>query len=156
MMSVLPEPDTEPEAGNFTSEQHPLLLFFDGECAFCNRWVARVKDADHRHRIRFGTKQGQTFQVVLKRHPEVANVDSVVLAVRKPDGGEDFLVRSRAIRELIDGLAPFRFFELVLTICPTPLSDLGYMIFSKLRTPLFGKWHNCRVPIEQDKVLFVD
>ena len=139
-----------------TTERHPLLLFFDGECAFCNRWVNKVKLADHQHRMRYGTKQGRTFQQLLQTHPELANVESVVLVKRRADGGEDFLVRSPAIREVMKGLPKFRLFEIVLQIIPTPISDLGYRIFSKLRTPLLGKWHHCRIPLEQDKELYVE
>jgi predicted DCC family thiol-disulfide oxidoreductase YuxK len=151
-MSTLTESTSQE---SLTSERYPMLLFFDGECAFCNRWVNRVKEADHAHRIRFGTKQGQTFQRVAQARPDLGPVESVVLVVRKTDGTEDYLVRSAAIREVIKGLPEFRFFELMLQIFPTPISDLGYRIFSKLRTPLFGKWHHCRVPIEEDKQLFV-
>jgi predicted DCC family thiol-disulfide oxidoreductase YuxK len=132
------------EKERFTTERHPFLLFYDGDCAFCNRWVSRVKDADHQRRMRYGVKQGRTFQQVAQAHPELA------------DGGEDFLVRSAAIREVIKGLPEFRFFERVLQIVPTPISDFGYCIFSKLRAPLFGKWHECRVPIEADRELYVE
>lgn len=152
-MSTLTE---SPRQESLTSERFPLLLFFDGECAFCNRWVNKVKEADHAHRIRFGTKQGQTFQQVRQAHPELAKAESVFLIKRREDGSEEFLVRSAAIREVIKGLPEFRFFEVMLQIFPTFLSDIGYRIFSKLRAPLFGKWHHCRVPLEQDKELYVD
>ncbi len=145
-----------PKPAGLTSERHPLLLFFDGECAFCNRWVNRVKIADHQHRMRYGAKQGRTFQQLAQAHPELANVDSVVLVKRRADGGEDFLVRSAAICEVIKGLPEFRIFELLLKIVPGPVSNLGYRIFSKLRAPLFGKWHHCRVPLEQDRELYVE
>jgi len=145
-----------PRQDGLTNERHPLLLFFDGECAFCNRWVNRVKLADHTHRMRYGSKQGRTFQQLAQAHPELANVESVVLVKRRADGGEDYLVRSAAIREVIKGLPEFRLFELLLQIVPTPLSELGYRIFSKLRAPLFGKWHHCRVPLEQDRELYVE
>jgi predicted DCC family thiol-disulfide oxidoreductase YuxK len=141
---------------SLTTPEHPLLLFYDGECSFCNRWVARVMKADHTHRTRIATKQGQTFQRVAREHPELVNVDSVVLVARRADGRENFYVRSTGIRKLIDGLPPFRAFAIVLHLVPTPISDLGYAIFSKLRTPLFGKWHGCRVPIENDRELFLD
>jgi len=152
-MSPLTE---SPQHDSLTSERHPLVLFFDGECAFCNRWVNRVKEADHAHRMRFGTKQGRTFQQIAQAHPELAKVESVVLVKRRPDGGEDFLVRTPAVREVIAGLPEFRLFELVLRIVPTPISNLGYRIFSKLRTALFGKWHHCRIPLEKDKELYLD
>jgi len=145
-----------PETTGLTTERYPLLLFFDGECAFCNRWVNKVKLADHQHRMRYGTKQGQTFRQVARVHPELANAESVVLVERRADGGENFLVRSEAIREVIKGLPEFRVFEIALQIFPTFLSDIGYRIFSKLRAPLFGKWHHCRVPLEEDKDLYVE
>ena len=139
-----------------TSARFPLLLFFDGECAFCNRWVNKVRLADHGHRMRFGTKQGRTFQRVAQGHPELANVESVVLVKRLADGGEKFLVRSAAIREVIKGLPEFRLFEFALWIFPDFISDIGYRVFSKLRTALFGKWHHCRVPLEEEKELYVE
>jgi predicted DCC family thiol-disulfide oxidoreductase YuxK len=156
-MNALTGSDKEsPQEQVLTSARFPLLLFFDGECAFCNRWVNRVKLADRRHRMRFGAKQGRTFQQLAGEHPELVGVESVVLVKRRVDGGEDFLVRSAAIREVITGLPEFRFFEGVLRILSAPLSDLGYRIFSKLRARLFGKWHHCRVPLEQERELYVD
>ena len=146
-----------PKPPALTSERHPLLLFFDGECAFCNRWVNKVRLADHAHRMRYGAKQGRTFQQLLQTHPELANIESVVLVERRADGeGENYLVRAPAIREVISGLPEFHAFAFLLQIIPSPITNLGYRIFSKLRTPLFGKWHHCRVPLEQDKDLYVE
>jgi predicted DCC family thiol-disulfide oxidoreductase YuxK len=152
MSASIESPGQEP----LTTIKHPLLLFFDGECAFCNRWVARVKDADKARRTRFATKQGLTFQRVAQAHPELAGIDSIVLAVRNGEGGNDFLVRSAAIRTVLDGLPGFRFFAGVLHLVPIPISNIGYRLFSKVRTPLFGKWHHCRVPLEEDRDLYLD
>jgi predicted DCC family thiol-disulfide oxidoreductase YuxK len=139
-----------------TTPEHPLLLFFDGDCAFCTRWVMRVKEADKAHRIRFAKNQGSSFLRVAKEHPELAKIDSVVLVARRPDGKSNFYVRSTAIRKLIAGLPGFQIFFWILNLVPTPISDIGYRIFSKLRTPLFGRWHHDRPPIENDRELFLD
>ena len=111
--------------------------------------------ADTAHRTRISTLQGKTFQRVRALHPELGKVDSVVLVKRLPNGEEPVFVRSAAIRKLIDGLPGFRLFAFVLHVVPTPISDIGYWIFSKLREPLFGKWHNCRPDLEKNP-LFLD
>jgi predicted DCC family thiol-disulfide oxidoreductase YuxK len=89
-------------------------------------------------------------------HPEVASVESIVLVARQLDGSEKLLVRSRAIREVLKGLPPFRFFAIVLQIVPLSISDIGYRIFSKIRTPLFGRLTHCRVPLGEEQKLFVE
>ena len=82
--------------------------------------------------------------------------DTVVVVARQPDASEKFLTRSLAIRTAIDGLPDFRFFDWLLHTVPLPFCDLGYMFISKMRGLLFGPWHGCRVPIEQDRELFVE
>ena len=138
-MDALKEPTRSDE---LTTERHPLLLFFDGECAFCNRWVNRVKAADHAHRIRYGTKQGQTFRVVAQAHPQLANVESIVLVKRRGAGGEDFLVRSAAIREIIDGLPGFGLFERLLKVVPLPFPTLGTAFFPSSAPLSLGDCNN--------------
>jgi len=155
-MSTLMESTRETKPAALTSVEHPLLVFFDGECGFCNHWINQVMEADHAHRIRFGTKQGKTFREVAKAHPEVANVQSIVVISRNGVGREDILVRSPAVRIIVEGLPGFRFFAFLLQIIPTPICNLGYLVVSKIRGSLLGKLSQCRVPTEQERELFVD
>jgi predicted DCC family thiol-disulfide oxidoreductase YuxK len=156
-MNTLTQSPAGPKHEALTSVDHPQLVFFDGECGFCNHWINRVKDADHAHRIRYGTKQGKTFQEVVKAHPEVANVNSIVVISRNGLGREDILVRSSAVRIVVEGLPGFRLFAFLLQIIPTPICNLGYHLFSKLRGSLtMGKFSGCRVPTQQQRELFVD
>ena len=138
------------------SEQFPKLLFYDGDCSFCARWVEKVMVADPAHRIRFSKLQGQAFQRVAAAHPELDKRDTVVLLQRKPDGQEKFYTRSTAIRKTIHGLPAFRFFSFILHIVPTPIADLGYRIVANLREPLFGFWANQRPRLEDHREVFLD
>jgi predicted DCC family thiol-disulfide oxidoreductase YuxK len=139
-----------------TTERHPLALFFDGECCFCNRWVRRLMRADTGHRTRFGAKQGATFQQVVAAHPEAANVPSVVLVRRDETGQEKVLVRSAAVLSVIDGLPGYRVATAILQITPNPLADFGYGIFSKFRKRIFGTQNICDVVKPEDRELFLD
>jgi predicted DCC family thiol-disulfide oxidoreductase YuxK len=145
-----------PSAQSITTARHPLALFFDGECCFCNRWVGRVMKADTNHRTRFGAKQGHTFQQAVKSYPEAANVESIVLFLRQPDGSEKVLVRSEAIQAVTAGLRGFGFFATVLRFTPRPLSNLGYAIFSKMRKSIFGTQNVCNVVKPEERELFLE
>jgi predicted DCC family thiol-disulfide oxidoreductase YuxK len=149
------ETSVETAKAPLTTPEHQLLLFFDGTCSFCARWVARVLEADTEHRIRIATLQGPSYQRVLAAHPELRKIDSAVVLKRVPAGLEDVFIRSSAIRKVVEGLPGFRAFAFVLQVVPTPISDLGYWIFSKLREPLFGRWANCRPDLEKSP-LFLD
>jgi len=140
----------------FTTERHPYLLFYDGECSFCARWVERITKADPSQRLRYSQQQGRTFPQVVQAHPELANINSVVLLKRRLDGGEDVFTRSSAIRESLAGLPKYRLFQFVLNLTPTPLADLAYNFFATNRGRLVARWHNLRPNIESNPELYIE
>ena len=155
-MTVAHPPPAEESGTSVTTARHPLALFFDGECCFCNRWVGRLMKADATHRTRFGAKQGQTFQRVAQNHPEAARVESIVLVRRDADGREKVLVRSAAVQAAIQGLPGYGFFTAVLRLTPRPLSDLGYGFISKIRKSIFGTQDVCNVVKPEERELFLN
>ena len=144
------------EPSSVTTERHPLALFFDGECCFCNRWVRRVMQADVGHRTRFGAKQGATFQRVVAAHPEAANVASIVLLRRDGTGHEQLMVRSAAVLAVIEGLPSYRLAATILRGTPRPLADLGYAIFSRFRKLIFGTQNICDIVKPVERELFME
>ena len=139
-----------------TSAEHPKLLFFDGDCSFCTRWVGRVMKADEGHLIRYAWIQGKTYERVLERRPELAKRNTLVLVQRRDAAREDIFTRSTAVRRLIDGLPGFGIFAFVLHIVPTFLSDIGYRFVATFRDVLFGRWAANRPPVEKNRDLFLD
>ena len=144
-----------PEKIPVTTERHPYALFFDGECCFCNRWVGRLMRADLGRRTRFGAKQGATFQQFVLTHPEAANVASIVLVRRDPEGREHLLLRSEAVHEAIRGLPRYAFASAVLSLVPRFLANIGYGIFSRFRKVIFGSQNICDVVKPADRELFL-
>lgn len=139
-----------------TTERHPLALFFDGECCFCNRWVGRLMNADTGHRTRFGAKQGTTFQRLAAAHPEAANVASIVVAQRDAAGREHVLTHSAAVQAAIRGLPSYALASAILCLVPRPLADFGYGIFSRNRKLIFGSQNICHVVKPADRELFLE
>ena len=144
------------EPPSVTTERHPLALFFDGECCFCNRWVRRLMNADTGHRTRFGPKQGATFRQVVAAHPEAANIASIVLVKRDASGHDQVLVRSAAVMATIDGLPGYRLAGAILHLTPRPLADVGYAIFSRFRKVIFGTQNICDVVRPEERELFLE
>jgi predicted DCC family thiol-disulfide oxidoreductase YuxK len=141
---------------SITTERHPLALFFDGECCFCNRWVSRLMKADTTRRTRFGAKQGATFQRFAGTHPVAADVASIVLVQRDASGEEHVLTHSAAVRAAIDGLPAYALASAILRLTPRPLAELGYAIFSRNRKLIFGSQNICDIVKPADRELFLD
>jgi predicted DCC family thiol-disulfide oxidoreductase YuxK len=138
-----------------TTAQHPCSLFFDGECCFCNRWVARLMRADAGRRTRFGAKQGATFQRFILTHPEAANVASIVLVRRNDQGHEQVFLRTEAVHEAIRGLPHYAFASAILSLTPRFIANIGYAIFSRFRKVIFGSQNICDVVKPADRELFL-
>src|SRR5436853_856030 len=72
------------------------VLLYDGLCGFCNKTVQMILRRDRRGAMRFAALQSAYGEAVRARHPELQNVDSVVLVERGRDDEERIFIRSDA------------------------------------------------------------
>jgi predicted DCC family thiol-disulfide oxidoreductase YuxK len=122
----------------------------------CNGWVNRVMANNPAKDIRFGAKQGTTFQLAAERFPEVAKVDSIVVIEYQADGTERPLIRSRAVYSIVKHVQKLGAIRTLLSITPTIPADIGYCFVSKIRYYVFGRSDACRLPKPEERVRFVD
>jgi len=117
----------------------PVLLF-DGLCGLCNRTVRLLLRLDRRGALRFAPLEGDLAAAVKGRHPEVDQVDTLVLVERWGDAaGERALVRSDAVLALARHLGgPWRLAG-VLGLVPRVLRDWAYGVIARHRYALFGR-----------------
>jgi predicted DCC family thiol-disulfide oxidoreductase YuxK len=126
------------------------IVIFDGECAFCSRWVDFLLRFDRRDIFRFSARQnpaGASFlqQVVL---PE-CGAGSIILV----DHGA-VLLRSAAVLRMMSLLGfPFSL-AAVFRVVPGKLRDVVYEWFAQNRLKWFGR-RICRVPSEADRHRFL-
>lgn len=113
------------------------LLFYDGYCALCHRWVKRVLEHDRDGRFRFAPLQGSTLEVRLSQPQRDALPDSIL--VLSPDGS--LRTRSAAVTHIVDRLGrPAKLYWLTLPMrLPRPLADLLYRTVARIRRPVFGR-----------------
>jgi len=76
------------------------LVFYDGHCGLCHRWVKFTLPRDPADRFVFTPLQGDTIETVLSAEEIAALPDSIVL--RDPDG--TLHVKSDAVLSILSGI----------------------------------------------------
>lgn len=136
--------------------RHPVLLY-DGLCGFCDRTVQFILARDPGGIMRFAPLQGEFAGDVLRRHPALEGVDSLVWvdASEQPNLARP-LVRSDAILAIADYLRwPWRAAG-VFRIVPRFLRDWAYDRFARHRYRLFGRYDACPLPSAETRARFID
>ncbi|MGZ0171370.1 MAG: thiol-disulfide oxidoreductase DCC family protein [Planctomycetales bacterium] len=127
------------------------ILFFDGVCGLCNRFVDFMLKHDRHGRVFLAPLQGSTAASLL---PEdvVRGLDTVVFL-----DGERCHFRSSAIVRIFWKLSgPWRILGTLLWLIPKPLRDLAYKIVARSRYRLFGQKETCRLPTPDERARFLD
>lgn len=126
------------------------MIFFDGVCGFCNRFVDFVMWADVRREILFSPVQGETaaeFSLSQDDPPlewKIAYVDE-----NGVHEGAD------AVLLIIRRLGGFWRLPALLIYIPRPLKDFFYGIISRNRYRIFGKRDTCRIPSPEERERFL-
>jgi len=127
------------------------LVFYDGECGFCDHVVQFILRHDQKALFLFAPLQGETAERVLIDLPsKFRNIDSIILI-------ENFGEKSEAT--YIRGKAAFRICWLLggafaglgaLSFLPAFLYDWGYNLVAKNRHRLFRSTE-CVVPKKDER-----
>jgi predicted DCC family thiol-disulfide oxidoreductase YuxK len=127
---------------NMASAHH--VLFYDGECGLCDRFVQRVLDADKSDRFRLAPLQGSYAKHVLAERGVVFEPgEQQTVYVLTRDG--ELLDRSDAVLFTLSELGLTGWWR-AAKIFPRPLRELGYRAVARTRFGIFGKADACRVP----------
>lgn len=129
----------------------PVIVFFDGVCLLCNRFVDFVIEEDPDKKIRFAALQGSAGAVV-RNAATNAGVDSVIVST-----GELVLVRAGAVLAVLQGLGG-AWRALAICLLPVPIAwlDRIYRTIAARRYRWFGKTETCRAPSPDIVDRFID
>lgn len=131
----------------------PDLLFYDGHCGLCHRWVKRVIRADREGTLfSFAPLQGRTAEGVLTPAQRGSLPDSVVVR----SAGGQLRVKSDAVIYILRSLGGwYRLGGMVLSVVPAPLRDIGYDAIARVRHHLFAKPADaCPIVPEEQRMRF--
>ena len=118
-----------------------MLIYYDGLCGLCDRFVQFVLRRDRAARYRFAPLQGSTARDRVPSTLDPETSQTVILE----EGGR-FRVRSDAALAILTGLDGAWRVAGLLRIVPRPLRDAVYDLVARHRSRWFGRRAECRVP----------
>ncbi len=126
----------------------PNIIFFDGHCGLCDRFVTKIFMLDKKRRFRFASLQGPTASRILLGHQ---TFDSVIYLK-----DEKMYDKSQAVLEILTDIGGFCSVFRIFKIIPSSLSDRVYDFVAQNRYGWFGKSLTCRLPSNFEKNYFLD
>lgn len=125
------------------------IVFFDGVCGLCNRFVDRLLHVDRRGLLRFAPLQGGTAQ---ERLP-AGMADAMESVVYLRDGA--VIQRSDAALWILIDLGGWRALYRALFIVPRFVRDGVYAWIARNRYRWFRKRDTCRLPTPEERLRFL-
>jgi predicted DCC family thiol-disulfide oxidoreductase YuxK len=119
------------------------IVFYDGVCGLCDRWVRFVVKRDKQRTLRFAPLQGESAKA---RADLPAELRTIVFVVGAGTPGEQTFTRSEAALRLLDHIGGFWRLVSWLRIIPRPIRDAVYDAIASRRYRWFGRFESCRVP----------
>jgi predicted DCC family thiol-disulfide oxidoreductase YuxK len=155
------ESTTKKSIPSQTTEQHlcegetaPLddksIIFYDGVCGLCNRFVDSLLKRDTQALFLFAPLQGETAQRLLSKS-DTEMLGSIVFR----EQGRTFRRSTAVVRVFRKLGGVWACLGWGLWIVPKPLRDLGYKLVAVNRYRLFGKKETCRLPTPQERSRFL-
>ena len=163
------------DSAHSEAEHRQPILFFDGVCGLCNRFVDFMLRTDSQHLFRYAPLQGETARRLLEMDdqaggheagdprtdaPEPGNPQTGDL----PSGGPHSFVflekdrqyeQSNAVLHALIRLGGAWRLIAVLYIFPRPVRDLVYRVVARNRYRWFGRRDACRMPTPEERGRFL-
>lgn len=126
------------------------IIFFDGICILCNKWVQWVLKRDKKKRFKFSSLQSEFSQNFIS-DPKIRATDSIVFY---HEGR--FSVKSKAVLGMLSRMGfPYNL-TAIFKLIPGFISDKVYDWVAAHRYKWFGKRDSCMIPQEPVKDRFLE
>jgi len=129
--------------------QHPII-FFDGVCGICNKFVDIILKADKNEIFFFAPIQGETAKRILQPLPSKVSDWSMIYVdengiYQQSDASLQICRRMGGSWKILG----------YLLLIPRIIRNPVYRLIAKNRYKLFGKRDSCRLPGENEKERFL-
>jgi predicted DCC family thiol-disulfide oxidoreductase YuxK len=130
--------------------QHPMIVFFDGQCVMCNGFLDWMMAIDRKVLLRVSPLQGETAKRLLPPLPNKPEEWSIYFL-----DGTRLYSQSEAVIQILRRLGGFWALLSVGGVVPVALRDAVYRIVASNRYSILGKRETCRVPSESERSRFL-
>ena len=124
------------------------VVFYDGVCGLCDRFVQFVLTRDRRGRVKFATLQGPLASEVLPASGyDPADLDSILVIADRHSPNERVLSRSAAVLHTVGQLGGgWAVVVAAARIVPRIVADAVYAFVARRRYRVFGRFDTCPLP----------
>ena len=131
--------------------ENKYIVFYDGDCGFCNFWVGWILKNDHKNKFLFSALQSEFGQKFLTdRNLQNENFDTIYLF----SPGKFYLNKSKAALKIATLLGGgFSLME-IFKIIPSFISDKVYDLIAKNRQKIASA--KCYLPTQEERRKFID
>ncbi len=134
------------------------IVFFDGVCGFCNRFIQFVLENDKNDAFNFASLQSEFgTKTLAKKGINAGDLNTVYLIADYGTNKEKILNKSDAVifatSRLNSWLRPL---ATIFGFFPKPLRDFGYDMVAKIRYRIFGKLEHCMLPSPETRAKFIE
>lgn len=131
------------------------LVFYDGECGLCDRFVQWLLQVDHQEQFVFAPLQGSTAaQFIAHLPPELKNSDSIILVENYQSPHPTIYIQSKAVFRITWLLGGWWLLLGWLFFFPAILFDWAYRLVARHRHTLFPP-DQCTLPKPDQKKRFL-
>ena len=126
------------------------VIYYDGYCALCDRFIGFVLARDRKHRYRYAPLSGETAR---GRFGESIDPEEPRTVLLEEPGKTR--VRSDAALAILAGLGGGWKLVQALRIIPRPIRDWVYDVIARHRFKWFGRRAECRIPAPDETDRFL-
>jgi len=131
------------------------LVFYDGECGFCDLIVQFILNQDSKELFDFAPLQGTTANQLLKQLPnEMRNKDSLILIENYQSNDPHFYLLGKGALRILWLLGNVWSIPGIISFLPSFLYDWGYRLIAKNRHKFF-KTRSCIIPTKERQQRFL-
>ncbi|MGH7711938.1 MAG: thiol-disulfide oxidoreductase DCC family protein [Gemmatimonadaceae bacterium] len=127
-----------------------MLVYYDGVCPLCNRFVRWALRHDGKRRLLFAALESERGERLRRDYPETRDVDSIVV-----QDGERVVLKSDAIIAVARQLSGVWRLAALLRVVPRALRDRGYDAIARRRYKWFGRLEACPLPSPDQRDRFL-